>query len=112
MATTAAGAAAGQAPPAEQPFVPAPSSVRFDWYQSEEYVMLSLYAKATSKAETEVNFSERKVHVKTTLKDGSAYDHTWHLTDAIDPEASSFVNTRMKIEFNNAMEGVSVILFT
>merc|ERR1711916_209469 len=81
---------------------PAKPKVRSDWYQSEEYVMISVYAKKTEAAKTTVQFEPRRVTLTTELPDGEAYVESWDVTAEIIPEKCSFSNLGMKIEIKLA----------
>ena len=71
---------------------------RFDWYQTQSTVILSVFAKKIDKLKTVVSFSVDKVSINVIFLDGKKGRFESILCQPIVPEESSFIMLSTKIE--------------
>jgi suppressor of G2 allele of SKP1 len=98
----AAGAAAAAAAPEEPPMAPpAPSTtLKYQYYQSADWVTLSIMEKKVLPAELDVSIESRRLTVTLTRSEGGVSPQVLSLGlfDAVDPSASSFKVLGTKVE--------------
>jgi suppressor of G2 allele of SKP1 len=71
---------------------------RHEWYQNDQYVIITIYIKKVQAEDLKVSFSERGLAVDVKLETGSSYILDLDLFDAIEANESSFTIYGPKIE--------------
>ncbi|XP_065841090.1 protein SGT1 homolog [Oscarella lobularis] len=84
-----------------QPDVPvkvAPPKIRYDWYQTDQHVIITIMIKNMKKDDVHVNFAEKSVSVTIKLPSGSDYSLELDLHHFIQPQRSIIKVMTTKIE--------------
>jgi len=71
---------------------------RFDWYQTTQNVIVSVYAKNVSKENSQVVFETTKLKIRVNFKDGKKFEKQFSLYQVILPEQSKFEVLTTKVE--------------
>ncbi|CEN60173.1 hypothetical protein ASPCAL02614 [Aspergillus calidoustus] len=89
----------GDKAPPSAPAVQAPEKIRHEWYQSNDSVVVTLYAKGIAKDSVDAEIKSDSVSVQFPLPSGSGYDFTLDpLYAAIDESTSKITTFGTKIE--------------
>ncbi|KAI4118374.1 MAG: hypothetical protein LQ338_007415 [Usnochroma carphineum] len=90
---------------AKQPAVPAgvqtpANKIRHEWYQTQDTVVVSLFAKGVPKGKATIDIQDRSIAISFPLPTGSDYDFSLDpLQGKIDAEASTAKVMSTKVEF-------------
>jgi len=71
---------------------------KYDWYQTQNYVVLTVMAKQKSADEVNVTFEANNVNVCISMDNGNDYVLDIDVFDEVDPDASSFKIMSTKVE--------------
>lgn len=74
------------------------SKIKYDWYQTESQVIITLMIKNVQKNNVNVEFSEKELSALVKLPSGEDYNLTLNLLHPIIPEQSTFKVLSTKIE--------------
>ena len=98
--TPEAAAAAPESSPAPVENVPPakPAGYRYDWYQTQNYVVLTVMAKQKKAEEVNVSFASKNVCVSIAMENGNEYLLDLDVFDEIDADSSSFKIMSTKVE--------------
>lgn len=78
---------------------PLKAKIRDEWYQSKDYVTVTIFAKDVAKDSVQIEFHTRSLSVNFPTSEASEYSYTLEsLYGEIDPENSSYVVGSKKIE--------------
>uniref|UniRef100_A0A3P9IUZ8 SGT1 homolog, MIS12 kinetochore complex assembly cochaperone n=1 Tax=Oryzias latipes TaxID=8090 RepID=A0A3P9IUZ8_ORYLA len=77
---------------------PAAAPVKYDWYQTESQVIVTVMAKNVPKDSVSVNFLEKELSAEMQLPCGENYNLHLHLLHPILPQQSSFKVLTTKVE--------------
>ncbi|XP_037750814.1 protein SGT1 homolog isoform X2 [Chelonia mydas] len=75
-----------------------PSKIKYDWYQTESQVIVTLMIKNAQKDDISVQFSEKELNALVRLPSGEDYNLKLVLLHSIVPEQSTFKVLSTKIE--------------
>ncbi|KAJ3307073.1 Integrin beta-1-binding protein 2 [Kappamyces sp. JEL0829] len=75
---------------------------RKDWYQTQDKVIISIFAKKVDKQNTQIQFHDSRLLVDVKFEDGSIFPFHTDLFQPIDPAASKFTIFGTKIEITLA----------
>ncbi|XP_044304190.1 protein SGT1 homolog isoform X2 [Varanus komodoensis] len=75
-----------------------PSKIKYDWYQTESHVIITIMIKNAKKDEVHVHFSEKELNASVNLSSDEDYNLKLHLLHSIVPEQSTFRVLSTKIE--------------
>ncbi|XP_035526658.1 protein SGT1 homolog isoform X3 [Morone saxatilis] len=78
---------------------PAVPPVKYDWYQTESQVIVTVMAKNVPKDGVCVNFMEKELSATIQLASGENYNLNLHLLHPIVPQQSNFKILTTKVEF-------------
>ncbi|XP_066562766.1 protein SGT1 homolog isoform X2 [Amia ocellicauda] len=76
----------------------ASANVKYDWYQTESQVIVTILVKNTTKDDVNIQFEERMLHAAIKLPSGEDFNLETHLLHPIDPQQSTFKILSSKIE--------------
>lgn len=82
--------------------MPSDGRVKYDWYQNETHVMVGVLIKNLVAEETRVVYEPSVASASLKLPDGSDYSLQLILAHPIDPSASSFRVSQVKLELKMA----------
>ncbi|KAJ9072060.1 hypothetical protein DSO57_1031071 [Entomophthora muscae] len=71
---------------------------RFDWYQSQTHIILSIFAKKGDKTASQINFSKDQLSVSIAFMENKIFQRTFDLSQVIIPEESTFEILSTKVE--------------
>lgn len=83
--------------------------IRYDWYQSQNSVTVTVMAKNIPRDAAKVVFHERKVEISFPISDGTTYDLTLSpLFAEIDVSSSKYavVSTKLEVTLQKAVSGI------
>ncbi|XP_062982048.1 protein SGT1 homolog isoform X2 [Elgaria multicarinata webbii] len=75
-----------------------PSKIKYDWYQTESHVIVTIMIKNAKKDEVNIQFSENELNALVKLSSEEDYNLKLHLLHSIVPEQSVFKVLSTKIE--------------
>ncbi|XP_053165824.1 protein SGT1 homolog isoform X2 [Hemicordylus capensis] len=75
-----------------------PSKIKFDWYQTESHVIVTLMVKNAKKDDVNIQFFEKELNALVRLSSDEEYSLQLHLLHSIVPEQSTFKVLSTKIE--------------
>ncbi|XP_061485929.1 protein SGT1 homolog isoform X2 [Rhineura floridana] len=75
-----------------------PSKIKYDWYQTESHVIITIMIKNTKKEDVNITFSEKELDALVRLSSEEDYNLKLHLLHSIVPEQSTFKVLSTKIE--------------
>eukprot|EP00732_Lithocolla_globosa_P006835 Lithocolla_globosa_v1_NODE_8232_length_846_cov_174.510746.p1 type:complete len:204 gc:universal NODE_8232_length_846_cov_174.510746:84-695(+) len=83
-------------------------TIKTEWYQSEEFLYLSIFIKKLKKEDVEVNYGEKTLSVTAKLPAGSDYSYELDLSHEILPSdcVTSVLGTKMELKMKKAMVGL------
>ncbi|MBN3323890.1 SGT1 protein, partial [Atractosteus spatula] len=73
-------------------------SHRYDWYQTEPQVIITIMVKNSRKEDVNIQFEEKMLHATVKLPQGDEFNLKKHLLHSIVPEQSTFKILSSKIE--------------
>ncbi|XP_068785798.1 protein SGT1 homolog isoform X3 [Struthio camelus] len=77
---------------------PLPSKIKYDWYQTESQVIVTIMIKNAQKDGVRVRFSEKEMNASVRLPSGEDYNLKLVLLHSIVPEQSTFKVLSTKVE--------------
>ncbi|XP_062422909.1 protein SGT1 homolog isoform X2 [Rhea pennata] len=77
---------------------PLPSKIKYDWYQTESQVIVTIMIKNAQKDAVSVQFSEKEMNASVRLPSGEDYNLKLVLLHSIVPEQSTFKVLSTKVE--------------
>ncbi|XP_067148686.1 protein SGT1 homolog isoform X4 [Apteryx mantelli] len=77
---------------------PLPSKIKYDWYQTESQVIVTIMIKNAQKDAVSVQFSEREMNASVRLPSGEDYNLKLVLLHSVVPEQSTFKVLSTKVE--------------
>ncbi|EHB14086.1 Suppressor of G2 allele of SKP1-like protein [Heterocephalus glaber] len=80
------------------------SKIKYDWYQTESQVIITLMIKNVQKNDVNVEFSEKELSALVKLPSGEDYNLKLRLLHLIIPEQSTFkvLSTKIEIKMKNS----------
>ncbi|XP_015219362.1 protein SGT1 homolog [Lepisosteus oculatus] len=73
-------------------------NVKYDWYQTEPQVIITIMVKNSRKEDVNIQFEEKMLHATVKLPQGDEFNLKKHLLHSIVPEQSTFKILSSKIE--------------
>lgn len=84
-----------------------PVSVKYDWYQTEATVVITILAKNVVKDKAQITFADENLSVRLTLLDDSEHVRLLNLAHQVDPLQCGYVITPSKVEVKlKKVEGI------
>uniref|UniRef100_A0A8V5FVM2 Uncharacterized protein n=1 Tax=Melopsittacus undulatus TaxID=13146 RepID=A0A8V5FVM2_MELUD len=77
---------------------PLPPKIKYDWYQTESQVIVTIMVKNAQKDDVSVHFSEKEMNASVRLPSGEDYNLKLVLLHSIVPEQSTFKVLSTKVE--------------
>ncbi|KAJ6661689.1 hypothetical protein lerEdw1_013211 [Lerista edwardsae] len=75
-----------------------PSKIKYDWYQTESHVIVTIMIKNAKKEDISIQFSEKELSALVRLSSDEDYNLKLHLLHSVVPEQSTFRVLSTKIE--------------
>jgi len=83
---------------------PKPPKFRHEWYQTNEYVTVNVFAKGITKDKADIKISERELDITIRISESEDFNLDFNLCDVIVPEKSSYnyLSTKIEIKLKKA----------
>lgn len=80
--------------------VPMAEKTKENWFQNNDGVQITLFAKGLAEEDVQVEVKEQEVHATLTFKDGSVFSRSWVLFASVQADAVNVRVRSVKVEIN------------